>query len=161
MMLEEESAIEFAKKVAEEKLDSRLVEAGDIYVYGQNFLAERKFYLVENRKLYLVRSIPGNVERLPEFLNQGFIAIGWTETGDLTFARKDDIRMILRQHDFKGRSLGKNLSIVNDFVNSMREGDVVIVPERNKGLVHIGIVGDYQWREGYKATRMAHFREVK
>jgi hypothetical protein len=78
MMLEQKSAIQFARTIAEQKLDARLVSCGDIRVHGQNYLAEREFFLVENTKLFLVRSKPGDVERLPEFLSQGCIAIGWT-----------------------------------------------------------------------------------
>jgi predicted Mrr-cat superfamily restriction endonuclease len=43
----------------------------------------------------------------------------------------------------------------------MKYNDVVIVPDKDKNRIHIGIVGDYQWMEEYKPQRMAHYREVK
>jgi hypothetical protein len=161
MMLEEESAIQFVKTLAEEKLDAKLIQNGEIKLYGQNCLAERTFYLIGNRKLFLVRSKPGGVDRIQEFLSQNCIGIGWTETGDLTNADKDDIRTILRQLGYLGHSLGQNVRIVSDFINNMMQGDVVLVPESDKNIVHVGIVGNYQWREEYRPIRMAHYREVK
>jgi predicted Mrr-cat superfamily restriction endonuclease len=110
-------------------------------------------------QIFMVRSKPHNIERIDVFLNDNIIAIGWTETGDLTSATKEDIRQVLKSLGYEGQSLLTNLGMINAFVNTMKEGDIVLVREGK--VVHIGKVGPYEWRKEYIDKHMAHTRPVK
>lgn len=109
--------------------------------------------------IFQVKSKPGNVERISEFLKDNFVAIGWTETGSLKGADKETIRKKLEQLGYKDQSLRTNLGTVNSFVNTMGNGDVVLVAEGE--FVHIGILKDYDWEDKYLEIRCAHMRSVE
>lgn len=109
--------------------------------------------------IFQVKSKPGNIERISEFLKDNFIAIGWTETGSLKGADKETIRKKLEELGYKDQSLRTNLGTVNSFVNTMISGDVVLVAEGE--FVHIGILKDYDWQEKYLEIRCAHMRPVE
>lgn len=108
--------------------------------------------------IFQVKSKPGNVERITEFIRDKFVAIGWTETGSLKGADKETIRKKLEEMGYKDQSLRTNLGTVNSFVNTMSAEDVVLVTEGD--IVHIGILDDYDWEDKYTDIRCAHMRPV-
>lgn len=107
----------------------------------------------------MLRSKPNNIERIDIFLEKSLVAIGWSETGDLTGASKEDIRSSLQSLGYEGQSLLTNLGMVNSFINTMREGDLVLI--REGAFVHIGKIGDYRWDENYLEQHMAHTRPTE
>lgn len=109
--------------------------------------------------IFMLRSKPHGIERIGEFLRNSFIAIGWTDTKDLTSATKEDIREALINLGYEGQSLLTNLGLINAFVRTMSKGDLVLTREQD--VVHIGIVGDYHWEETYVEEYMAHTRSVE
>jgi hypothetical protein len=108
--------------------------------------------------IFQVKSKPGNEERISEFVKNGFVAIGWTETGSLKGADKETIRQKLIEMDYDGQSLLTNLGTVNAFVNTMGEKGVVLVTEGDSA--HIGIYSEYEWKHEYIDIRCAHLRRV-
>lgn len=110
-------------------------------------------------QIFELRSKPHNIQRINEFLKANVIAIGWTDTGDLTKATKEDIRHSLQSLGYTGQSLLTNLGMVNAFICTMQEGDLVLIREGE--IVHIGEVGAYRWRDDYIDMHMAHTRPVK
>lgn len=107
----------------------------------------------------MLRSKPHNIERIDIFLERKLVAIGWSETGDLTGATKEDIRKSLRSLGYEGQSLLTNLGLVNSFINTMREGDLVLI--RESDIVHIGKVGKYVWNKDYLDEQMPHTRPTE
>ncbi|WP_071396596.1 hypothetical protein [Bacillus tuaregi] len=94
--------------------------------------------------LFQFKTKPEGNEKASEFLNEGYIAIGWSKVSDMTSMSKEDIREALAsEYNYSGRSLSTNLGTVNTFRNVMREGDVVLITQ--DGFVHIGIIGDYEY----------------
>ena len=110
-------------------------------------------------RVFMLRSKPHNIERINIFLEKSVVAIGWSETGDLTDASKEDIRKSLQSLGYEGQSLLTNLGMVNSFINTMREGDIVLTREGE--IVHIGRVGRYIWNNEYLDKYMAHTRPTK
>ncbi|MDE3840652.1 hypothetical protein C0966_15215 [Bacillus methanolicus] len=97
-----------------------------------------------NINLFQFKTKPEGKERASEFLNEGYIAIGWSKVPDMTSMSKEDIREALASaYGYSGRSLSTNLGTVNTFRNVMRKGDVVLITQ--DGFVHIGIIGDYEY----------------
>jgi predicted Mrr-cat superfamily restriction endonuclease len=107
----------------------------------------------------MLRSKPNKIERINEFLKDNFVAIGWVDTGDLTNTTKEDIRECLTSLGYEGQSLLTNLGLVNAFVRTMEEGDLVLI--RQDSLVHIGKVKKYEWKKEYIPMFMAHIRSVQ
>jgi len=110
-------------------------------------------------KIFMLRSKPHKIERIDVFLRNDVVAIGWTATKSLKGATKEDIREVLISLGYKGQSLLTNLGMVNAFVRTMQEGDLVLIRQGN--LVHIGKVGEYEWEDKYKDMFMAHTRSVE
>lgn len=114
-------------------------------------------------KIFMIRSKPHKIERLPLFLEKNLIAIGWSGSGDLTGKTSAEIKGILKDaFQLDGQSLRTNLGMVNLFVNTMSEGDIVLIRDRNNNdTVHIGkIDGSYHWDDKYIDKFMAHTRSV-
>lgn len=110
-------------------------------------------------QIFALRSKPHNIERINEFLKDNFVAIGWTETDDLTLASKEEIRHRLESLGYSGQSLSTNLGMVHAFVNTAKESDIVLI--RQKEIVHIGELGPYYWNKDYINEYMAHTRPIK
>ncbi|WP_214728934.1 hypothetical protein [Exiguobacterium sp. s168] len=109
--------------------------------------------------IFMLRSKPHNIERIDHFLTKNEVAIGWSETGDLTGFNKEDIRNVLSDLGYQGQSLSTNLGLVNSFINEMKNGDVVLI--REKEIVHVGFIGDYKWKKEYEDKFMTHTRPVE
>lgn len=109
-------------------------------------------------QIFMLRSKPHKIERIDIFLKENVVAIGWVDTKDLTGATLEDIRKTLESLGYENQSLRTNLGMVNSFIRTMQEGDIVLVREGD--LVHIGEVGSYQWRHDYVDKYMAHTRPV-
>lgn len=110
--------------------------------------------------IFQVKSKPGNIERADEFVSERFVAIGWEKTGSLQGVDKEAIRAKLKDaYEYDGQSLLTNLGTVNTFVNTMEEGDVVLIA--NGDMVHIGIIGPYRWEPNYLNIYCAHMRPVE
>ncbi len=98
--------------------------------------------------IFQMKAKPHGHDRLEEFLSQDYVCIGWPGIGDLTDVSKDEIRKrIGSKYKESGHKLGYSLGQVNAFVNTMEEGDMVLM--RNKEMVHIGKVGAYQYKEEF------------
>ncbi len=112
-------------------------------------------------KAWLVRPNPHNIYRMREFMDDCIIAIGWPELNSLQGKTKNDIREELKTHplNYSPDQLGAATSTVNKFVNEMREGDIVVVPDGNN--IHFcKITSDYYYEptkssqtEGYPHQR--------
>lgn len=109
--------------------------------------------------IFMLRSKPHNMQRMDVFLKDNVVAIGWTATGPLTNAAKEEIRDILQSLGYEGQSLSTNLGMVNSFVHVMKEKDLVLI--RQGDTVHLGEVGHYKWEDKYKDIQMAHTRSVQ
>lgn len=107
----------------------------------------------------MLRSKPNRTERIDVFLKDNVVAIGWTDTKSLEDTTKMEIKEALISLGYQGQSLLTNLGMVNAFVHSMQEGDLVLIRQGN--IVHIGKVGEYKWNDNYEDMRMAHTRSVE
>lgn len=97
---------------------------------------------------WVVRPKPNGINRVEEFLDQGIVAIGWHEIGNLEGATKSDIRESLEaaHGDWSNRKVGMGVGQIDRFVNTFAEDDFVVVPDG--GDVYIGrIASDYFWND--------------
>ena len=112
--------------------------------------------------IYQMKTKPNGIERVGDFLRDGFVCIGWAGLGDLTGATRSDIKERLASaYGLTGHRLGNALGQVNTFVNTMQEGDVVLVKEGER--VHIGVVGPYSYDGRYdnESDAMCHRRHTQ
>lgn len=81
--------------------------------------------------------------------NNGFVAIGWHQLGDLSWLNdeKDDTRARQRLAEryaealeVSGPRLSMGVALVWMFQREMKQGDIVLMPRASVGLVHIGRV---------------------
>ena len=98
-------------------------------------------------RAWLIRPLPLNgVNRVKEFKENGFVAIGWPKTGSLKGKTKEEIRALISQppYSYAGVILGNYTATIDIFVNQMRVGDLLLMP--NGEDIHLGqIVGDYDF----------------
>lgn len=112
--------------------------------------------------VFQMKTKPHGIERIQEFLNENFVCIGWPGIGELDQVGKDEIRSRLaRIYKISGHQLGNKLGQVNCFVNTVRKGDIILITE--KDWVHIGVLGDYDYKENYDNDMhgMCHTRPVE
>lgn len=113
------------------------------------------------KKAWLLRPLPHNINRMREFRDNDIIAIGWPEIPSLIGMSKNDIKKELKEHplNYSPNELGIATSTVNNFVNGMRAGDIVVMP--NGSDIFFGeITSDYFYdinkssqKEGYPHQR--------
>lgn len=112
---------------------------------------------------WVVRPKPHEYNRLDEFLEDGLVAIGWPDYGDLSGYSKTDIReMIEGRHDWSPQKTGQVVGMINRFVNDIETGDFVLVP--SGGNVYLGrIQTDYDFDENKSSddTGYPHQRKVE
>ncbi|MFC5557598.1 hypothetical protein ACFPN4_00465 [Ureibacillus thermophilus] len=112
--------------------------------------------------LFQMKSRPHGIERLPLFLEQGFVAIGWPGIGSLENVDVAEIeeRLAKKYPDYVGQKMAYYKGIVNAFANTMKAGDLVMIAEGD--FVHIGRLGDYIYKQEYDNDRdgMCHQRPV-
>ena len=103
---------------------------------------------------------PGeNANKWQEFYNEGIMAIGWDNLGDLTqYSSKEEIRKAL-MNDRDGTN--KNNALANwEFMKEMRIGDIVYAKKGQNTIVGKGIVeSDYIFDDSRKEFKS--YRKVK
>lgn len=110
--------------------------------------------------LFQFKTKPEGKERASEFLNESYIAIGWSKVSNMTAMSKEEIRESLATaYGYSGRSLSTNLGTVNTFKNVMQKGDVVLINQ--DGFVHIGIIGDYEYHPDKVKDGTCHRRSCE
>jgi len=99
-------------------------------------------------KLWQLRTLPHGIERFQQFLNGGYVCIGWPGLGDLSNVSKDELREKIKStYGTSGHSAGHTLGQINAFVNTMQSGDVVIISD--KGWAYFAAAGDYEYNPQY------------
>ncbi|MCA0174553.1 hypothetical protein [Bacillus sp. RAR_GA_16] len=95
-----------------------------------------------NINLFQMKTKPENEERASDFLNKGYVQIGWSKVPDMSNLDKEEIRLELAdKYGYEGRSLSTNLGTLNTFSKVMKKGDIVLI--NTDGFIHIGIVDEY------------------
>lgn len=103
----------------------------------------------ELMRAWIVRPYPHGKYRMKEFLEKGMVAIGWPSTGNLSAKTRSEIGNILRTAYYSGsssRTLGQVTGIIDRFVNKIKVGDKILVPDGN--FIYLGT-----------ATRSYEFRQ--
>lgn len=82
-------------------------------------------------------------------VDQGYVAIGWTELGDLRkYSDRDALKAALAQQypDKKEGSRPVDAGVLYRFAREMKAGDFVIYPSKHDRMVNIGrFAGDYEY----------------
>lgn len=115
------------------------------------------------RDVYVVRAGKGGV-RVKEFEDLGLVAIGFVPTGDLAGLDKAGIKRAVEEA-FEGDPAGRIRTFawqLIQFANSMRVGDLVVVPEGSSGPLLFGeITSDYEYRDPPPLANWRHVRQVR
>lgn len=82
------------------------------------------------KNYFLLRPKPNNINRIKEFLEKNIIAVGWSDSGDLTGV------------DLKKIHLSVSYRSLNIFINEMKIGDIVIIPNGEK-IYFAKIISEY------------------
>ena len=118
----------------------------------------------EDTKRYWLYSPGEQAVKWEEFYNEGIMAIGWDELGDLkNYADRKSILEALMDNYGGGEDQPNNVSAIDDFYNGENKiniGDIVIVKRGTKTLLGYGkIISDYYFDEERAAYK--HCRKVK
>lgn len=113
--------------------------------------------------LFQLKSKPHGIERLPLFLEQNFIAIGWPGIGNLKDVTSIEIEKRLEKAypEYQGQTMAYHKGMINAFVNTMEDQDIVMITEGD--YVHFGQVGSYRYEPDFdnKNDGMCHQRTVQ
>jgi len=137
---------------------------------GTNFSATKEEYQaildlipINNPKQYWLYAPGENAYLWNEFYNEGIMALGWDEIGDLRkFKSRDEIKKALL-NVYGGTGSKKNDVTANDeFLNKINIGDVIIAKKGRRELLGFGIVeSDYIFdnnRKNYRQTRNVNWK---
>lgn len=113
---------------------------------------------------WLVRPVPGGINRMQYFLNEGIIALGWHHIGDLTGSVREEIKARLagKPFEMEGSRLWSAAANIDLVVNQMRPGDYILSAEGQD--IYIGRVnGDYKFNrlKDNDQDRCPHQRSVE
>lgn len=113
-------------------------------------------------KAWLIRPNPHNIYRMREFMNDNIVAIGWPELLSLAGKASDDIKKALKNTslNYSPDQLGTATSTVNKFVNEIRIGDIIVVPDESN-IYFCKIVSDYYYEPNKMSEGYPHQRKVE
>lgn len=114
------------------------------------------------KNAWMLRPAPGMVNRIEEFRQGNFVAIGWSALGDLSQLSREKIRQLLadKPYALSGHALGTSRSTIDIFVNQMQIGDLLLVPD-GADIYFAEVTGDYSWHPACAALDYPHQRTVK
>lgn len=95
---------------------------------------------------WLVRPYPHNILRIDEFRQKNIVAIGWPGLGNLAGKSREELKRLLAQppYSYSDRKLGSAYATIDIFVNQMRAGDLVLVPDGDD--IYLGeLTSDYRY----------------
>lgn len=96
--------------------------------------------------LFRMESKPLGVERIKAFLEDNYVSIGYPGIGDLENISMEELRdRLIATYQYSEDELTQHLQVLNLFVNTMQDGDYVLV--RDGDWVHLGDLGDYFYYE--------------
>ena len=118
----------------------------------------------EDTKRYWLYSPGEQAVKWEEFYNEGIMAIGWDELGDLeNYTDRKSILEALINNYGGGEDQRNNVSAIDDFCNGENKiniGDIVIVKKGTKTLLGYGrVTSDYYYDENRE--EFLHCREVE
>lgn len=108
---------------------------------------------------WVIRGGEGN-RLVDTFVDDGVTAVGYPTIGDGRSVPTVDVRAQLRRERVAG--VDGAVARFDSFVNEIRVGDVVLMPDTPRGEIVIGIVqGDYDYRDDVPVDRYRHRRDVR
>ena len=118
----------------------------------------------EDPKRYWLYSPGEQAVKWEEFYNEGIMAIGWDELGDLeNYTDRKSILEALINNYGGGEDQRNNVSAIDDFCNGenkINKGDIVIAKKGTKTLLGYGkVISDYYFDE--ERATYKHYRKVK
>ena len=107
---------------------------------------------------------PGNGAFLwDDFYEEGIMAIGWGEIGDLTaFHSKDEMRQKMKEVIDPSKSHKNSAHATWQFANEMKVGDVIFAKRGMHTIIGRGVVeSDYYYNDDEKRGEYRHIRKVR
>ena len=156
-----ELGLEFDKKISFYDLQDLVLKQKsteeDYFTFAGNL-----WDLIDSNETHYWLYSPGEqASKWEEFYNEGIMAIGWDELGDLeNYTDRKSILDALIDNYGGGEDQRNNVSAIDDFCNKMNEGDIVIVKKGTKTLLGYGrVTSDYYFDE--ERDEFLHCRQVK
>lgn len=121
-----------------------------------------------SRKYFLLRPKPGGSDRLEEFREKKFCAIGWSDIGDLKKIKKiennyiEPCKIAVEKAYPKWQSwqIASAATALDTFVNLMEHDDILVIPDYDK--IHFAkITGDYYFEEEHQKEDYANQRKIE
>lgn len=96
---------------------------------------------------WLIRPYPHKQPRLSEFLDNEIIAVGWPCIGDLKGKSREELKETLSKppYRYEGLILGNAYATIDIFVNQMKVGDLLLMP--NGDDIYFGIISSDYYRD--------------
>lgn len=96
--------------------------------------------------LFRMGAKPLGIERITAFLQDNYVSIGYPGLGDLENISTEELRdRLIGTYHYSEPELTQHLQTINLFVNTMQDGDYILVPDGD--WVHLGDLGDYFYNE--------------
>lgn len=119
----------------------------------------------ENIELYCVRAEFGTYTK--QFIDGGYVAIGWLPNNDLSaIASRDELYTLYKKEypeDTSNVVIGQQVGQIARFLLEIKPGDYVITPAQNTEFIYYGIVEEnpYYFSDGADGCPYRHRKKVK
>jgi len=146
-------------QIHQNRLTPNSFREDDDNILTQDFIYSIFAYTTKEPKYWLYA--PGeNAEKWNEFYDEGIMALGWDELGDLnSYTSKPEIVQRLQELDNSTGSKKNDATANDEFANYMSIGDVVFVKKGKYKLLGYGIVtSDYMFDS--KRSQFNHIRRM-
>ncbi|WP_349550113.1 hypothetical protein [Leuconostoc pseudomesenteroides] len=120
----------------------------------------------KGRNIFEVRAFPAQVDRYSQFIDEGFIAIGWEAMNDVTDLSEDDIKQ--RVNSIYPHYIQRTATQIANFfirLKNMKKGDIILIPyitdEDGPILTIAKVVESYTYKDEFKQDDIAHQVKIK
>jgi predicted Mrr-cat superfamily restriction endonuclease len=113
-------------------------------------------------KAWFLHCRPDYVNRMNEFQDSNIIALGYPELDSLVGNSKEDIKYELKYHypSYNPTQIGAHTAALNNFVNTLSIGDIVVIPDSDS-IFFCKVIGDYYYDTNRQNDGYPHCRSIE
>lgn len=117
--------------------------------------------IIDSNKRYWVYAAGEQSIHWDDFYNQGIMALGWNEVGDLSkYNSKEEIKNALINNRNSNNSYSQAVSMLWQFANEMKPGDIIFVKRGVQEIVGKGEVVSNYYYDKNNIDGYTHIRKV-
>lgn len=131
-------------------------------VYNKIIKILRRNLRMNSISYYRMRAFPNHVDRFSDFMEAGYVSIGWPKTGDVSNDSKEIIskKLSANYQDLTNRALGLTTGFFTRLL-AMKRKDLILIPYENEIVVIAEVTEPYKFYPEFIESHTAHRVRIK